>query len=109
MEVKGKIKNISEKETYGNNSSVTAEIETLGDYPTTLGVKFWNDKMPLLDSYKVNDEVKIGINIKGKKWTNPKTSKDQFFHELSAWRIDSNQEVTNGEQNGDRDLEDLAF
>lgn len=41
------------------------------------------DKTNLIESFGINDELKVSFNIKGNKW------KDNYFVNLQAWKIES--------------------
>jgi len=40
-----------------------------------------------IDSYNVNDEIKVNFNVKGNRWE--KEGKVNYFTNLDAWRIES--------------------
>ncbi|MBU1014618.1 MAG: DUF3127 domain-containing protein [Bacteroidetes bacterium] len=44
------------------------------------------DRCELLDSCKLNDELNVSFNIKGRKWE--KDGKVSYFLNLEAWKID---------------------
>jgi hypothetical protein len=44
------------------------------------------DKCELLDAYKVGDNVKIDINLRGREWTNPQ-GEVVYFNSIVGWRI----------------------
>ena len=44
------------------------------------------DKCSLLDKVQVNDMVKVGFNLRGRKWE--KDGKTSYFTNLDAWRVD---------------------
>lgn len=89
MEVQGTIKTIGQTETFGNNGFQKREvvITTSEQYPQTLPVEFIQDKTGLPDNFSVGQEVKIGINLKGKEWANPQ-GVTKYFISLQGWKID---------------------
>ena len=73
MEVSGKIKWLDETKTYGNNGFRKREvvITTEEQYPQHILVEFIQDKCDLLNAFEMGQNVKIGINLRGREWVNP--------------------------------------
>lgn len=90
MEVSGKIKWIDETKTYGNNGFRKREvvITTEEQYPQQILIEFIQDKCELLNTYQVGQNVKIGINLRGREWTNPE-GETKYFNSIQGWRIDA--------------------
>ena len=90
MEVTGKIKLIDETKTYGNNGFRKREvvITTEEQYPQQILIEFIQDKCELLNNYQVDQNVKIGINLRGREWTNPE-GETKYFNSIQGWRIDA--------------------
>ena len=90
MEVTGKIKWIDETKTYGNNGFRKREvvITTEEQYPQQILIEFIQDKCELLNNYQVGENVKIGINLRGREWTNPE-GETKYFNSIQGWRIDA--------------------
>ena len=53
-------------------------------------------KTDLLDSYKEGQQVKIGINLRGREWVNPQ-GETKYFNSIQGWRIEALQSETSGE------------
>jgi hypothetical protein len=89
MEVQGKIKLIGETKTFGNNGFQKRElvVTTEEQYPQHLMIEFVQDKTGLLDSYNVGDQVKVGINLRGREWQSPQ-GETKYFNSISGWRIE---------------------
>ena len=98
MEVLGKIKWIDETKTYGNNGFRKRElvVTTEEQYPQNILIEFIQDKCDLLNSYQVGQDVKIGINLKGREWVNPE-GETKYFNSIQGWRIESLQIETSSE------------
>ena len=62
------------------------------EYKDLVKFEFIKDNCSKLDNHKVGDEVNVGWNLKGKKYTNPDTGKVSFFNTCQAWRIKAEQE-----------------
>ena len=88
MEVNGKIKVI------GNTQDVSASfkkrelvVTTDEQYPQHILIEFAQDKCDLLNSYKVGQEVKVSINLRGREWVNPQ-GETKYFNQIQGWRIE---------------------
>lgn len=94
MEVTGKIKLIGETKEFGNNGFKKRELVVTTDeqYPQSLLIEFVQEKCALLDAYKVGQDVKIGINLRGREWTSPQ-GEVKYFNSISGWRIEALQPV----------------
>lgn len=89
MELQGKIKTIGETQTFGSNGFRKRELVVTTDeqYPQSILVEFVQDKCDILDKYKVGQDVKIGINLRGREWVNPQ-GETKYFNSIQGWRID---------------------
>jgi hypothetical protein len=55
-------------------------------YPESIKIEVTEKSlMDKLDQF-LNDEAEVFINIRGRKWTNPK-GEDVYFNSIVAWRI----------------------
>ena len=89
MEVEGKIKVIGETKEYGSNGFRKREVvlTTEEQYPQFLNIEFIQDKTDAVDNFKVGDQVKIGINLKGREWVSPQ-GETKYFNSIQGWRIE---------------------
>jgi hypothetical protein len=92
MEITGKIKWVDEVKTYGTNGFRKREvvITTEEQYPQHIMVEFVQDKCELLDSFQVGQNVRIGINLRGREWENPE-GEIKYFNSIQGWRIDQSE------------------
>ncbi len=99
MEVQGKIKLVGDiQEITDSFSKRELVITTMEQYPQTLCVEFVQDKMSLLDNVQEGQDVKIGINLRGREWKNPE-GKIKYFTSLQGWRIENLQtEIPDSDQ-----------
>lgn len=112
MELTGTIKLIKETQFFGENRFAKREmvLETAGEYPQPLLIEFVQDKCDLLDQFKIGQDVKIAINLRGREWTNPE-GKVRYFNSIQGWRIQAVEAESNtlpeleAAENGD----DLPF
>ncbi len=65
---------------------VTTEWD--GKYPQTIEVELQQDKVDLLNDTPVGSEIKLYINLRGRKWTKPETQVTSVFNSLVAWKVD---------------------
>lgn len=89
MEVQGKIKLVGETKEFGNNGFRKREIVITTDeqYPQDIMIEFVQDKCDLLDKFQVGQDVKIGINLRGREWTSPQ-GEVKYFNSIQGWRIE---------------------
>jgi hypothetical protein len=90
MEVSGKIKWLDETKTYGNNGFRKREvvITTEEQYPQHILVEFVQEKCELLNAFQIGQNVKIGINLRGREWVNPQ-GETKYFNSIQGWRIEA--------------------
>ena len=88
MEVKGKVKLITETKTYGSNGFRKREMVVTTDeqYPQFINIEFIQDKCDLLDQFAVGDEVEVSINLRGREWVSPQ-GETKYFNSIQGWRI----------------------
>lgn len=90
MEVAGKIKHIDITREYGSNGFRKREVvvTTEEQYPQHIMIEFVQDKTNLLDAYQVGQDVRIGINLRGREWVNPQ-GETKYFNSIQGWRIEN--------------------
>ncbi|MEH6512184.1 MULTISPECIES: DUF3127 domain-containing protein [Maribacter] len=94
MEIEGKVKLIGETQTFGSNGFRKRELVVTTDeqYPQHIMVEFVQDKCDLLNSYKVGQDVKVSINLRGREWTNPQ-GEVKYFNSIQGWRIEGSSQA----------------
>ena len=113
MEVTGKIKKIEETKTFGDKGFRKRELVLTTDeqFPQMLLVEFVQDKCDILDKYKVDDNVKISINLRGREWINPE-GEAKYFNSIQGWRIENLQDGASADNQPKTEAEkedDLPF
>ena len=90
MELQGKIKLIEDTKTYGEKGfrKRGMVITTEEQYPQSIMIEFVQDKVDLIDKYKVGQDVKVGINVGGREWVNPQ-GETKYFNSITGWRVDA--------------------
>lgn len=88
MQLEGKLKVIDETKDIGSSGFQKRDCVVITDeqYPQHILVQFVQDKCNLLSNFKVGDNVKIDINLKGREWTNPK-GETVYFNTIQGWKI----------------------
>lgn len=88
MEVTGKIKvltlNQQVSATYTKSEVVVTTDE---QFPQHILIEFGGQKHDLLDQYKVGENVKVSINLRGREWVSPQ-GETKYFNSLQGWRIE---------------------
>ena len=115
MEVVGKIKLINETQTFGASGFRKRElvVTTSEQYPQDISIEFVQDKCDILNNYAVGQDVKVGINLRGREWINPE-GVAKYFNSIQGWRIDKDkltvEEGVNGEvMQPSNEPDDLPF
>lgn len=90
MEVVGKIKVIgSENQVSEKFVKRDLVVTTDEQYPQEIQVQFVQDMCKILDNFKVGQDVTIGINLRGRMWTN-KEGVEMYFNTIQGWQIKAN-------------------
>ena len=89
MEVTGKIKLIGETKTFGTGNFAKRDlvVTTEEQYPQMILIEFVQDKTDLLNNFKIDDNVKVSINLRGREWINPE-GVAKYFNAIQGWRIE---------------------
>ena len=125
MEVQGSIKVIGEVQeistTFKKRELVVSTDE---QYPQTLSIEFIQDKTDLLNKFEIGQNVKVGINLRGREWENPQTKEIKYFNSIQGWRIELLENSSSDDdlppldnlspfepvsETNDEDLDDLPF
>ena len=62
-------------------------VEPGSPYPQHVSFQLVQDKVSLIDSYNIGDEVKVLFNLKGREWVSPQ-GETKYFNTIDAWRIE---------------------
>ena len=88
MEVLGKIKMIGNVQdvspTFRKREVV---VTTEEQYPQHILIEFTQDKCDLLNQFQIGEQVRVGINLRGREWVNPQ-GETRYFNSIQGWRID---------------------
>ena len=114
MEIIGTIKEIKNTQEVGNGfKKRELIIETHEKFPQTILIEFVQNNTAMLDKFETSASVKVGINLRGREWTNPETNQSKIFNSIQGWRIehfDSKKETVSVKDHlGSRTDDDLPF
>ena len=125
MEIQGSIKLIGDVQEISSTFKKRELVVTTEEqYPQTISVEFVQDKTDLLNSFKVGQNVKVNINLRGRECENPQTKEIKYFNTIQGWRIElleSNEQNEDlppldnlspfepASETNDEDLDDLPF
>ena len=125
MEVQGSIKVIGEvQEISATFKKREFVVSTDEQYPQTLSIEFIQDKTDLLNKFEIGQNVKVGINLRGREWENPQTKEIKYFNSIQGWRIELLENSSSDDdlpplenlspfepasETNDEDLDDLPF
>lgn len=88
MELQGTVKKISEIQTFASGfQKREMVILTQEQYPQPINIEFVQDKINLLDSISEGENVKVGINIRGREWVSPQ-GETKYFNSITGWRVE---------------------
>ena len=89
MEVTGKIKLVGEAKNVGTGSFMKRDlvVTTEEQYPQHISIDFVQDKCDLLNSFKVGENVKVSINLRGREWADPQGA-IKYFNSIQGWSIE---------------------
>ena len=89
LEISGKIIKINQVETVGKANNMekrTFILQTDEKYPQELEIELIKDAVTLLNPFSEGDRVIVGINLRGRSWTNPEGIV-KHFNSIQSWRI----------------------
>lgn len=94
MEISGKVKAIhAEQQVSASFKKRELVITTDEEYPQHILINFVQDKCDALNNFKVGEEIKVGINLRGREWVNPQ-GETKYFNDIQGWRIEKLEQVS---------------
>ena len=88
MELTGKIKTINPtQEVSASFRKRELVVSTEEQYPQHILIEFNQDKCDILNNYKIGDDVKVSINLRGREWVNPQ-GETKYFNSIQGWKIE---------------------
>jgi len=99
MEITGTVKMIGQPQQVSSSfRKREIVITTEEQYPQHILVEFNQDKCDLLNGFHIGEAVRIGINLRGREWTNPQ-GETKYFNSIQGWKIER-QNTQAPQQNG---------
>ena len=79
----GKVKLIQDAQTFASGFTKREMVVTVedGKYPQDINLEFVQDKVSLLDTVQVGQEVTVTFDIRGREYNG------RYFNNLQGWRI----------------------
>ncbi|MDF7824241.1 DUF3127 domain-containing protein [Pontiellaceae bacterium B12227] len=79
----GKVKLIQDAQTFGSGFTKREMVVTVedGKYPQEINLEFVQDKVSLLDTVQVGQEVTVTFDIRGREYNG------RYFNNLQGWKI----------------------
>ncbi len=62
-------------------------VETNSPYPQEVIFQLGQEKVDLINDFKIGEEVEVNFNLRGRAWTDPKNGNVKHFVSLDAWKI----------------------
>ena len=88
MELVGRIKLISDILSFDSGfKKREIVITTEEQYPQHIMVELLGERVDIINPFKVGDDVKVSINLRGREWVNPQ-GETKYFNSITAWRIE---------------------
>jgi hypothetical protein len=83
IEIKGKVDKILDVQEFASGfKKQVIVIEVDGKFPQKVAVEFGKEKIDLLSSVAVGNEVSASVNIRGNEYNG------RYFVSLAGWKID---------------------
>lgn len=81
----GKIKLIQDAQTFSSGFTKREMVVTVedGKFPQEINLEFLQDKVGLLDTVQIGQEVKVSFDIRGREYNG------RYFNNLVGWKIEA--------------------
>jgi hypothetical protein len=88
-EIVGKVLVKGEVKTFGDKGFQKQDFVVVTDekYPQSILVEFQQDNCDLTKPFNIGDDVKIGVNLRGRSWESPQ-GETKYFNSIVGWRIE---------------------
>ena len=88
MEISGRIKVINaEQQISATFKKRELLVSTEEQYPQHILINFIQDKCDILNNYQVGENVKVGVNIRGREWVSPQ-NETKYFNDIQGWKVE---------------------
>ncbi|MGH0036575.1 MAG: DUF3127 domain-containing protein [Myxococcota bacterium] len=100
LQATGRIHALFDEQEVGKNKfkkrAFVVEMADNPRYPQYVEFELTGDRCPILDDFRVGDEVQIDFQLRGREWTSPKGDV-KYFNSLSVWTIEKAGASADGE------------
>ena len=81
----GKVKLVQDAQTFGSGFTKREMVVTVedGKYPQEINIEFVQDKVSLLDTVQIGQEVTVTFDIRGREYNG------RYFNNLQGWKLQS--------------------
>lgn len=81
----GKIKLIQDAQTFSSGFTKREMVVSVedGKFPQDISIEFLQDKVALLDTVNIGQEVKVSFDIRGREYNG------RYFNNLVGWKIEA--------------------
>ena len=87
LELKGTIKKIGEIQTFASGFQKREfVIVTNEQFPQPIMIELLQDKVDIIEPFKIGDEAEVGINLRGREWVSPQGD-TRYFNSILGWKI----------------------
>lgn len=92
-ELTGKVKLIQDLQTFNSGFTKRELVVTVedGKYPQDINLEFVQDKVALLNSLQVGQDVTVAFNIRGREYNG------RYYNNLQAWKIQTGAPASAGD------------
>lgn len=89
--LKGSIKLIGDVEQISDSFKKRELVVTdsSGKYEQHVSLQLTQDRVDVVNDFKVGDEVEVTFFLRGREWTNPKSGEVRYFNSLDVWKVES--------------------
>lgn len=56
-------------------------------YPQDVIFQLTQEKVDLINDFRIGEEVEVNFNLRGRGWLDPKTNNTRYFNSLDAWKV----------------------
>lgn len=80
-----------------------------GKYPQMVLFQLTGDRCPVLDDFRVGDQVRVTFNVRGREWKSPQ-GETKYFNSLDVWKLETARAgAEDGGRRGGRPMRDDDF
>ena len=93
-DLSGKVKLIQDAQTFASGFTKREMVVTVedGKYPQDINLEFLQDKVSLLDTIQVGQEVSVSFDIRGREYNG------RYFNNLVGWKIEAGAAAAEGDK-----------